>query len=81
MAFQIDLDEQSLKILKTVDPIHRYTLINMGLRLVQGTEFYKLLTGDIKGDDISESITNLDINSSEAPIEEPKKVNTTWDSF
>jgi hypothetical protein len=80
MAFEIDLDEQSLAILKTIDPIHRFTIINMGLRLVENTEFYNLLTGKIKSDDVTGT---LDIDRVISKPEEPTKPNptTTWDNF
>ena len=41
----VSFDENSEKILKEVDEIHRNSLINIGLALASRTEYYKTLTG------------------------------------
>ena len=44
---KIKLDEKSLEILKEVDPIHRESIINFGIRLAANTEYFKILKGEI----------------------------------
>jgi len=41
----VSFDDNSQKILKEVDEIHRNSLINIGLALASRTEYYKTLTG------------------------------------
>ena len=57
---QVKLDEKSIQILKSVDTIHRDSLINIGLALVSKTGYYKTLTG--KNEDAElEEVASLDV--------------------
>ena len=43
---QIKLDDESIEILSKVESLHRESLINYGIRLVQNTEVFKVITGE-----------------------------------
>ena len=87
----ISLDTKSIEILRQVDAIHRDSLINVGLALVEKTGYFKTLAGINKSDDLGD-IASLDVEStdnsgapktvekSEKP-DTPKKQAQTWDSF
>ncbi len=80
------LEEDSLKILKEVDAIHRNTLINIGLKLVQKTELYKTLTGS-PAEEIQKvaSLTSLETieTETETAVEETKPAvgEYSWDDL
>ncbi len=59
--FPIEFDENSLRVLKEVDKLHRNSLINVALALVSKTEYYKTLTGQ-GSEEVSEalSLSSLD---------------------
>jgi len=61
---EISLDDKSIEILKKVNSLHRDSLINVALSLVQKTGYYKTLSGETK-DKIEklEDITSLDVNN------------------
>jgi hypothetical protein len=92
-SLNINLDSKSIEILKGVDAIHRDSLINVGLALVEKTGYYKTLSGknntDILEDVVSLDAASLDGESSvtstskttETKDEIPKSPATTWDSF
>jgi len=50
---KIKLDEISLEILKDIDPIHRESIINFGIRLSSQTEYFKILKGEVEENLIS----------------------------
>jgi len=58
----INLDANSINILKKVDAIHRDSLINVGLALVSKTGYYKTLTGiaDSTNEKLDE-VTSLEV--------------------
>lgn len=87
----ISLDSKSIEILKKVDAIHRDSLINVGLALVEKTGYYKTLAGINSGEDL-EDVASLDVDEikftnkktakKQIEVKEtPKKPTTTWDSF
>jgi len=86
----INLDEKSIEILKKVDKIHRDSLINVGLALVQKTGYYKTLAGISEAEEL-EDVASLDIIDEESDKpkskvknkvkDEVKKVSTSWDAF
>ena len=94
-SLNISLDSKSIEILKGVDAIHRDSLINVGLALVEKTGYYKTLSGkndtDILEDVVSLDAASLDGESSKdtskdvktikTKDEVPKTPATTWDSF
>jgi len=61
---EISLDDKSIDILKKVNSLHRDSLINVALSLVQKTGYYKTLSGetDAKIEKL-EDITSLDVES------------------
>jgi len=70
---KVTFDEVSLDILKKVDPIHRQSMINYAIRLVDETPVYKVLSGEI-------AVAPELVQSQESPTEdetepevEPKK--------
>ena len=88
----INLDANSIKILKQVESIHRDSIINIGLSLVEKTGYFKTLSGANKNADL-EDVASLDVeqdeetkttsksNKKEATKEAAKKPKTSWDSF
>ena len=89
----ITLDDKSIEILKSVDSIHRDSIINIGLALVKKTGYYKTLAGVLDNDADLEDVASLDIEDSEekttkktkkkadATEEKPKKATQSWDAF
>ena len=81
---KVILEEDALKILKEVDAIHRNTLINIGLKLVQKTELFKTLTGD-SSEEIQKiaSLDNIGQIEQSAQKEEAKTeeadIGVSWD--
>ena len=92
----IQLDKKSIDILKGVDALHRDSLINVGLALVEQTKYYKTLAGvedpkdinsvadlGIVSKDKSPSGSNEIVNEStnvQTKQNKPKP-STSWDSF
>jgi len=89
-AKQVYLDTRSKEIIAKVENIHRHSLINMGLRLVEKTNYFKTLTGENKSEEL-ESILSLDdlgsidkpivANTAAKPQEPPKKKAVSWEAF
>jgi len=89
-SLNITLDGKSIEILKKVDGIHRDSLINVGLALVEKTGYYKTLTGENKSDSLDD-VASLDLDDdtgskpkAKSVPEEPQKTAkpaTTWDAF
>jgi len=92
----INLDGNSIKILKEVDPIFRDSLINIGLRMVKNTELFNTITdkkveledtNDMASLEEPDSEQNVitrkpkSTKQTEAPEPKPKPKSTTWDSF
>ena len=82
----INLDKKSIEILRKVDSIHRDSMINIGLALVEKTGYYKTISGQGTGtlDDVASlgSLESLDLNTKvEAKKVEVKKSTQTWDNF
>lgn len=69
----IKLDSRSIDILKTVDALHRDSLINVGLALVSKTGYYKTLSG-IQDSNELENVVSLDVEDKDKP-EQPNKSN------
>jgi len=90
----INLDSRSIEILKKVESLHRDSLINVAIALVEKTGYYKTLTGKNSEADL-EDVTSLDIETEEdgetTKIKPSKKGKTkmadvpakpsSWDSF
>ncbi len=84
-SIAINLDPKSLEILKKVDSIHRDSMINIGLALVEKTGYFKTLSG-INASEILEDVASLDlggetVNTAKPAQEEVKKPSTSWDAF
>jgi hypothetical protein len=94
-SLNISLDANSIEILKSVDAIHRDSLINVGLSLVQKTGYYKTIAGINDTEDL-EDVASLDLDdeggtrststkstkkSTKEETKAPEKPKTTWDSF
>ena len=87
----INLDIKSIDILRKVDAIHRDSLINVGLALVEKTGYFKTLAGlndSAELEEIASFNVKLDIGDNEKinkKTEEIKSVNkkptSNWDSF
>ena len=90
----INLDANSIKILKQVESIHRDSIINIGLSLVEKTGYFKTLSGTNKDADL-EDVASLDVEQDEetkttsksnkkettkeaAPSKKPTQ---SWDAF
>jgi len=84
---QVKLDAKSTEILKEVSALHRDSIINLGLRLVQKTNYFKTLTS--KEDIELASSANLStLDSEEVQVQETKqkpkeapKATVGWDNF
>lgn len=88
MATSVNFDKNSTEILKRIEPIHRESLINLGLALISKTGYYKTLTGDIS--ETLENVTSLDnleqeLNTTVVKNKDPIKVEispaSSWDDF
>ena len=66
MEVQINLDEQSKKILGKVETLHRESMINYAIRLLAGTETFKIISGEIE----EKNIPSLDNVGKQEPINE-----------
>ena len=75
MDIQIRLDEKSKEILSKVDALHRESLINYGIRLLQDSANFKILTGEIT--EPSKTLDDLSIEEDEeelkSKVEKPKE--------
>ena len=96
-SLNINLDPKSIEILKGVDAIHRDSLINVGLALVEKTGYYKTLSGkndteileevvsldvaSLDGESSGTSVSSVSKNVTSTKEELPKTPATTWDSF
>lgn len=85
----INLDSKSIEILKAVDPTFRDTIINIGLRMVENTEFFNTIIGKSKNTPV-EHMTSLSLlddenkkieSSKTKNIKKEEKPKTSWDSF
>lgn len=87
----ISLDAKSIGILKQVDAIHRDSLINVGLALVEKTGYFKTLAGVNDTDDLDD-VASLDVAVDETTKkatkklaveakDAPKKQSQSWDNF
>jgi len=88
----IEFDKNSLRVLKEVDKIHRTSLINLGIAMIEKTPYYQTLTGN--ADSNIANIASLSQLGEETEVKEtttipqkqtktestPKKT-TTWDDF
>ena len=64
---KIRLDEKSIEILNEIDPIHRESIVNFGIRLASETDYFKILKGEV------ESTENLVSINEEKTKQESKK--------
>jgi hypothetical protein len=67
---KIKLDDKSLEILKDVDPIHRESIINFGVRLASQTEYFKILKGELEE---AEDLVSINEETKTSKKEEPAK--------
>lgn len=63
---KIRLDDKSVDILKEVEAIHRDSLINFAIRLLENHPHYKIIKGEIES---IEEVSNLDVIN-ETKVEE-----------
>jgi len=91
-AVNIEFDENSLKILKDVDSIHRHSLVNLGLAMIAKTPYYKTLTGDISSDvlntvtlneldTVNTNVGTTDNMGTPTLTKSPKKPAISWDNL
>jgi len=87
-TISIKLDEESVQILKNINPIHRDSVINVGLSLISKTGYYKTLLGKNITEDLEEvvSLEAEDNASSENSSKKSKKEvvaseKVSWDAF
>ncbi|MEA1973165.1 MAG: hypothetical protein U9N34_07730 [Candidatus Cloacimonadota bacterium] len=93
----INLDSKSIEILKKVESLHRDSLINVAIALVEKTGYYRTLTGKNTEADL-EDVASLDVEdtdedsgttstsskskkSAKKAAPEKKAPSTSWDSF
>lgn len=88
MATSVNFDKNSTAILKQVDPIHRESVINLGIALVSKTEYFKTISGE--GSDNIEDVVSLNALGINTPTsttvveEKPAKKAVSpvdWDAF
>lgn len=84
----IKLDPISIEIIRKVDPIHRDSMINLGLALVSKTGYYNTITGNIGKElsdvtDLGMSVDNISNKVESKPVDKapPKKTTSSWDDF
>lgn len=90
----INLDSKSIEILKKVESLHRDSLINVAIALVEKTGYYRTLTGknteadledvvslDVEDTDEDSGTTSKSKKSSKKATPEKKAPSTSWDSF
>jgi len=80
---KVTLDNKSIEILKKVDMIHRDTILNLGIALIEKTGLYKTLTNEKTSDKLDE-IISLDNLPTITKNEEKTKVESrtkSWDDF
>lgn len=84
----IQFEDNALEVLKQVDPVHRNSLINLGILLISKTQYFKTITGDIS--EVLKDVTSLNsLDALEEELEsvktitkvEPAKKATNWDNF
>jgi hypothetical protein len=63
---KIRLDDKSIEILNEINPIHRESIVNFGIRLASETDYFKILKG-------VENAENLVSINEEKPKKESKK--------
>jgi len=63
---KIRLDDKSIEILNEINPIHRESIVNFGIRLASETDYFKILKG-------VENAENLVSINEEKPKKEFKK--------
>jgi len=72
----INLDSKSIEILKKVESLHRDSLINVAIALVEKTGYYRTLTGKNSEADL-EDVASLDVEDndeeSSGSTSKPKK--------
>jgi len=92
----INLDSKSIEILKKVESLHRDSLINVAIALVEKTGYYRTLTGKNSEADL-EDVASLDVEDTDEDGETtkikpskkgktkkadvPAKPSSSWDSF
>jgi len=91
----IKLDGNSIDVLKQVDSMYRESIINIGIRMISLTPYYKFLSGKDDVADIN-ALTSLDTNCNtnallaseksqevvnEAPSKLKRKTKSSWDDL
>ena len=71
---KIKLDDKTIEILSDIDPIHRESIINFGVRLASQTEYFRILKGEENVEVLNEisTETKSDTKQVEEKAEEPK---------
>ena len=76
---KVRLDDKSVEILKEVEAIHRDSLINFAIRLLEAHPHYKIIKGEVEA---IEEVSNLEaINESKTEAKQPEKVEEPDVSF
>lgn len=90
---EISFDNESFEILENVSPVYRNAIINMGIKLVSQTDFFKnyMEHNGLANVEIKENITTTSINTTVIPtvaVQEQIKYDdkvtpaaTSWDDF
>ena len=84
-SLPIELDDKSIEILKSVDSVHRNSLVNVALAMISKTPYYRTLMGLINDEpDLAVSLESLDLLSEPKEESKPKakkSTNIDWDEF
>lgn len=86
---EIELDPKSIELLKNVEPMYRDSVINLGIKMIAKTPYYKTLTGEEMDINTMTSLDTMpsgplkrDMNVTEdKPKSKPKAKKSSWDDF
>jgi hypothetical protein len=75
MEITLKLDEKSKNILEKVEGFHRTSLINYAIRLLEKSEVYKVISGEVEAKTIDStgSVDDLEIINEEPKVEKTEK--------
>ncbi|BES79916.1 hypothetical protein [Yersinia phage vB_Yru_GN1] len=90
---EVELDQDSEKILEKVSPVMKNAAIIIGLKLLANNSMYSAYISDNVPDEVKASVVVDDITNNDTSVKQPDPVNqpeekvvvdkpkTTWDSF
>jgi len=74
---EVEFDEESIEILRKVQGLHKISVINMGLKLIKHTNYYKTITGENKSEVLEDILSLDDIVSQSNETSTSKTTKTT----